>query len=137
MEVRITDVRHELSGNCVVAFDTYIGNAKATWSGEIPVMGREYAVEINVECKVTWGLEIKPSESETPKIWLQDDIVHAQGGFHILPLLAEDSDTTTIHYVQVGHWMFNLFDISDAPATEQPCVITVPHRKIWLYPYYI
>ncbi len=134
MSIRVTSIRHELSGNYVVAFDSYIGSAKATWSGDTPVIGHEYDVEINVECNVTWGAEIKPCESDTPKIWLQDDVCYAQDGFRIL--FADDDDTPTNYYIRLGYWVLNLYDVSEAPTHDQPCVIAVPHRTIWLYPTY-
>ncbi|MBC8143008.1 MAG: hypothetical protein H7Y38_16410 [Armatimonadetes bacterium] len=118
----------------MIGFDSYIGSAKATWSGSTPTIGGEYDVEINVECHVTWGMEIKPSESDEPKFWLQDDVCYAQGGFRIL--FADDDYTATNYYIRLGYWMLNLYDVSDAPTEEQPCTIAIPHRRVWLYPTY-
>ena len=133
MEVQVTDVRHELSGRTVVSCVCRHGAAKASWTGVPPVKTESYWVETEVYAVLKRGDNINSSETDEPGIWLEGDMCHAQGRFHIL--FADVDDVETQYYVRVGHGMFNLGVIHDPPTEEQPCVLAVPHRDIRLWQY--
>ena len=135
MTFRVTSIRHELSGNYVVGFASYIGNARATWHGEEPIVDEEYNVEVNVGVKLTWGLNIKPCRNDAPRIWLEDDTCYIQGRLRIQFAHLDDVDTD--YYLQVGHWIVTPDAVLNAPSEEQPCVVAVPCRSVELFPYHI
>lgn len=60
MKIKIDEVKN-VSGNISVAFSTDFGGAVATWSADIPKVGEEYDVELEIDEKFVWGDNIDVS----------------------------------------------------------------------------
>lgn len=54
MKIKIDEVNSN-SGNVSVAFSTDFGSAIAAWSADIPKVGEEYDVELEIDEEFVWG----------------------------------------------------------------------------------
>jgi hypothetical protein len=51
-----------------VAFDSDLGAAEADWMGDLPAADRDYHVEIALNERLTWGVDIVAVEAAPPRI---------------------------------------------------------------------
>jgi hypothetical protein len=79
MKIEITAVYTDKFNTLLVDFRSHIGECKAIWVGQKPILGNSYDIEIDVVDKLLWGENILLYNGETFKIQYKDDHISLVG----------------------------------------------------------
>jgi hypothetical protein len=110
MRIAILAVNSSSEKKPSVHFSTDLGDAWAYWSGTPPTPRQTLDVELSAGSPLTWGKDIRPAPSESPRLESNDGgvIIHAT-------LESREDDGFTV--LRLGSGILMLETNGDAPPT--------------------
>ena len=109
-----------------VIFAAEFGQARATWRGDDPVAGQTYWVEMDVDDRLHWGLEIKTSSSRAYYIG------HEAGAVKITGLL-EGLDGQGLADIRLGRGLITVLTAGAGPETQEYVDMFVDNLALFPY----
>ncbi|MBV4496839.1 hypothetical protein HU715_015920 [Pseudomonas sp. SWRI12] len=123
MKIKIDEVK-SVSGNISVAFSTDFGSAVATWSADIPKVGEEHDVELEIDEEFEWGNNVDVS-GDRFSLNIKDGVI-----FLSASLISMADDGVAIIDINGTKTMIELEDCPMRP----PLFISLNFGKLTLYP---
>jgi len=87
MRLRVNRIVEIKPGAATVSFGTQLGDASGQWVGDLPIVGGNYEVEIEVPGVLKWNTEISETQSTVESVFEENSRVCIVGR-----LLAIDDD---------------------------------------------
>jgi hypothetical protein len=123
MKVKIDEVNN-VSGNISVAFSTDFGNAIAAWSADIPKVGEEYDVELEIDEEFVWGDNIDIA-GDHYSLSIKERVI-----FLSASLVSMAEDGVAIIDINGTKTMIEL----EGCLVQPPIFISLSFEKLTLYP---
>ena len=68
MHITVTSVTDTVSG-LIIQFTCQYGTGRGSWKAGMPLLGKEYDVELDVNCPLRAGVNVTVTDNEVPRIW--------------------------------------------------------------------